>query len=226
MRRCIQNYGFFVLIATLTGTLVVAPTPSGLRAAEKLIEPLLPGWERFFQLDWEVVEPGGHPVVRGYVMNDSPYTVTGMRLLLDALNGSGRVAAQQISWIPGTIGAFRRTSRSPCSSARKRTGSASSPMTGWRPVRAKHLSPHGGGLRRGSRTSSSRRSSGSRGTTATACSNRSATCRRPSLRRPTMTVRLLQSAWRFSRNELSGKPGAVQVDVHRAAFLDIGLTGR
>jgi hypothetical protein len=25
-----------------------------------------------------------------------------------------------------------------------------------------------------------------------------------------MTARLLQSAWRFSRNELSGKPGAVQ----------------
>jgi hypothetical protein len=25
-----------------------------------------------------------------------------------------------------------------------------------------------------------------------------------------MTVRPLQSAWRFSRNELSGKPGAVQ----------------
>jgi hypothetical protein len=25
-----------------------------------------------------------------------------------------------------------------------------------------------------------------------------------------MTVRLLQWAWRFSRNELSGKPGAVQ----------------
>ena len=34
--------------------------------------------------------------------------------------------------------------------------------------------------------------------------------RRPNSRRPTMTVRPLQSAWRFSRNELSGKPGAVQ----------------
>ena len=28
-----------------------------------------------------------------------------------------------------------------------------------------------------------------------------------------MTVRPLQSAWRFSRNELSGKPGAVQDDL-------------
>ena len=70
---------------------------------------------------------------------------------------------------------------------------------------------HRRGPWKGSRTSSSRRSSGSRGTTATVCSNRSATFRRPSSRRPTMTVRRLQSAWRFSRNELSGKPGAVQV---------------
>ena len=67
----------------------------------------------------------------------------------------------------------------------------------------------GAGRGRGSRTSSSRPSSGSRGTTAAACSNRSATFRRPNSRRPTMTVRPLQSAWRFSRNELSGKPGAV-----------------
>lgn len=65
------------------------------------------------------------------------------------------------------------------------------------------------GRGRGSRTSNSRHSSGSRGTTAAACSNRSATFRRLSSRRPTMTVRRLQSAWRFSRNELSGKPGAV-----------------
>ena len=36
--------------------------------------------------------------------------------------------------------------------------------------------------------------------------------RRPSSRRPTMTDRPLQSAWRFSRNELSGKPGTVQSD--------------
>ena len=45
---------------------------------------------------------------------------------------------------------------------------------------------------------------------AAACSNRSATCRRPSSSRPIMTVRPLQPAWRFSRNERSGEPGAVQ----------------
>jgi transposase InsO family protein len=37
------------------------------------------------------------------------------------------------------------------------------------------------------------------------------TFRRSSSRRPTMTARLLQLAWRFSRNELSGKPGALHL---------------
>ena len=98
----------WAMIVLLMGTVVLAPMTSGLRAAEKLIEPLLPGWERFFTLDWEVVEAGGRPVVRGYVMNGSPYTVTRMQLLLDALDGSGRVVAQQIRWVPGSIGAFSR----------------------------------------------------------------------------------------------------------------------
>jgi hypothetical protein len=31
-----------------------------------------------------------------------------MQLLLDALDGDGRVVAQQISWIPGTVTAFSR----------------------------------------------------------------------------------------------------------------------
>ena len=59
------------------------------------------------------------------------------------------------------------------------------------------------------RTSSLRRWSGSRGTTGAACSNRSATCRRPSSSRPIMTVRRLRLPWRSSPNELSGEPGAV-----------------
>jgi putative transposase len=62
---------------------------------------------------------------------------------------------------------------------------------------------------RGSMTSSSRRSSGSHGTTTSISSSLSATCHRLSSSRRTMTDRLLQVAWRFSRNRVSGKPGAV-----------------
>jgi hypothetical protein len=70
------------------------------------------------------------------------------------------------------------------------------------------------GLGKGSGTSSSRRSSGSRGTTRAACSSRSGTCPRTSSSRPTTAASRLQPAWRHSRNELSGEPGAVQFARH------------
>ena len=98
------------MLATRVVMLVLMAVTPELRAAEKVIEPLVPGWERFFKIDWEAVEmEARRPVVRGYVVNDSPYTVTRMQLLLDALDGSGRVVAQQISWLPGTLPAFSRT---------------------------------------------------------------------------------------------------------------------
>jgi hypothetical protein len=96
------------MMAALVGLLVLMPVAPELRAAEKLIEPLMPGWERFFKIDWEAVEPRRRPVVRGYVVNDSPYTVTRMQLLVDGLDGSGRVVGQQITWLPGTLPAFGR----------------------------------------------------------------------------------------------------------------------
>jgi hypothetical protein len=96
------------MMATLVVMLALMPVTLELRAAERVIEPLMPGWERFFKIDSEVVESRGRPLARGYVMNDSPYTVTRMQLLLDALDGSGRVVAQQISWLPGTLTAFSR----------------------------------------------------------------------------------------------------------------------
>ncbi len=65
---------------------------------------------------------------------------------------------------------------------------------------------------KGSRTSSSRRSSGSRGITRAACSSRSGTCPRTSSSGSTTTASRLQPAWRYSRNEISGEPGAVQRD--------------
>ena len=77
----------------LSGALLMAPATSGLHAAEKVIEPLVVGWERYFKFEWEVVERRGQPVVRGYVTNDSPYTVGRIQLLLDTLDGTGRVAA-------------------------------------------------------------------------------------------------------------------------------------
>jgi hypothetical protein len=62
---------------------------------------------------------------------------------------------------------------------------------------------------RASMMSSSRRSPGSRGTTLTVCSSRSATCHRRSSRRRSTIVSGMRLRWRYSRNGVSGKSGAI-----------------
>lgn len=102
------SLGRLSAMVVLSGALLLTPVTSGLHAAEKLIEPLVVGWERYFTFEWEVVERRGQPVVRGYVTNDSPYTVSRIQLFLDALDGTGRVVAQEVKWVPGTLTAFSR----------------------------------------------------------------------------------------------------------------------
>ena len=72
------------------------------------VEPLVIGWERFLSSDWEVIEERTGPVVRGYIKNNSPYTLTGLRIMADALDSTGRVVTQQIAWVPDGLGAFDR----------------------------------------------------------------------------------------------------------------------
>ena len=71
--------------------------------AEKIIEPHMPGWEQFFRIDWEPGEWRGHPVVQGYLYNTSPKTIGEVQLLVDALDGSGGILGQKVSWVPGSV---------------------------------------------------------------------------------------------------------------------------
>lgn len=86
---------------------VLALSPACSQAAGPL-EPLVVGWERIFKLDWEAAQAGGRPVVRGYVANDSPYSVTRIQLLVEALDESGRVLGQRVGWVPGAMAGFDR----------------------------------------------------------------------------------------------------------------------
>lgn len=93
----------FVVMAAGPG---VAQAPK--EPADGELHPLLPGWERFFRVDWESVERRGRTLVQGYVVNDSPYTVTRMQLLVDALGADDGVVAQSVSWVVGTLTPFSR----------------------------------------------------------------------------------------------------------------------
>jgi len=81
------------------------------RGAAATLEPLVAGWESVFKLDWQLGERRGAPVVRGDVVNTSPYTVTAVQLLVEALDAGGAVVTQKVVWAtPATMSPFMRTS--------------------------------------------------------------------------------------------------------------------
>ncbi len=95
------------LAAAAIAASLVGPAPG--RAAET-VEPHLPGWERWFRLDWEVAQHRGRPVLRGSLRNESPYTMADVLLLVEALDGDGRVLAQKVTWAsPGSLTPFSHT---------------------------------------------------------------------------------------------------------------------
>ena len=75
----------------------------------KTLEPMVVGWEQIFKLEWQVSERRGRPVLSGYVANHSPYQVTHIQLLVDALDASGAIVGQEVSWAGGGgMGPFSR----------------------------------------------------------------------------------------------------------------------
>jgi hypothetical protein len=78
------------------------------RSSGKALEPMVVGWERIFKLDWQATERGGAPVLQGYLVNDSPYLVTRIQLLVEGLDPSGDVVGQRVAWMPGTLTPFSR----------------------------------------------------------------------------------------------------------------------
>lgn len=99
--------------AVLVSTIVAVAIAIGVAAprhtaAAKVLEPLVPGWERIFKLDWELEEKRGRPVVNGYVVNDSPYELAGVRLLVEGLDEQGNIASQRLTWVPGDLTPFSR----------------------------------------------------------------------------------------------------------------------
>ncbi len=87
-----------VLLALIGG---IGCSSVAARSTSKTLDPLEPNWVRVFKVEWQLGEHRGKPVLTGYLANDSPYTVTAIRLLVDGLDDSGTIAAQRIAWLPG-----------------------------------------------------------------------------------------------------------------------------
>lgn len=95
--------GLIAALAAGCGTANSHLTPSA------SVSTLMAGWERHFTLDWAVEpEPGDSRRVRGYVQNQHGESAEGLRVLGQALDGSGAVIGQRIARVPGGVGGFGR----------------------------------------------------------------------------------------------------------------------
>jgi hypothetical protein len=70
---------------------------------------LIPGWERYFTVEWSVEpERGGLRRLDGYVFNRYGEYAAEVRLLVQALDASGAIVDQRVVWGPPGVGGFGR----------------------------------------------------------------------------------------------------------------------
>ncbi len=78
---------FLVALATVEG------------AVGQSLVPLVVGWEQFFTLTWEAWQDRGQPTVGGYIKNEAGFPARKVQLLVEAVDASGRVTGQRVSWL-------------------------------------------------------------------------------------------------------------------------------
>ena len=70
---------------------------------------LMTGWQQKFDLDWQVKpEPGGTQRIQGYLVSRYGRNAEPVRVLVQALDGSGAAVGHRIVWIPGGVSGFGR----------------------------------------------------------------------------------------------------------------------
>lgn len=92
----------WVLVAAIAALLPLAGESAPL-------QPLSPGWEQFFRIQWDAGTWRGKPVVQGYLSNESPYLVDRIQLLVESLDGKGEIVSQRVDWVQGALTPFSRT---------------------------------------------------------------------------------------------------------------------
>jgi hypothetical protein len=92
-RRLARRVGLALLVALATGHGATAQT----------LTPLFHGWERYFTITWESSQERGQPVISGYIKNDAGFPARRIQVLVDALDASGRVTGQRVSWLGSSL---------------------------------------------------------------------------------------------------------------------------
>jgi hypothetical protein len=92
-----------MLVAGLVGCATTDTQPSA------TVTSLVPDVQRWFKVEWTAgPERDGERRLSGYVLSGIKEPVNKVQLLAQALDGSGKVVAQRLEWVPETIPAYGR----------------------------------------------------------------------------------------------------------------------
>jgi hypothetical protein len=86
------------VVLVLCAACAATSTPAG------PLQPLVSGWEQHASIEYQAAPRSDGAVVWGYLQTASPYTFHRIRVLVDALDDSNEIIAQQVAWVPGTLG--------------------------------------------------------------------------------------------------------------------------
>lgn len=89
----------------------------------QVLTPRVLGWENFFTITWEQSQYRGQPGISGYIKNNAGFPARRIQLLVDALDASGGITGQRVSWLgsdltPGMRGYFEVPAPPPASTYR------------------------------------------------------------------------------------------------------------
>lgn len=82
--------------------LLTAAVPTAGAGAQSL-SPLVINWEEYFQIDWQLSERAGQPLLTGHVRSVRKYGARWMQLLVDRVDASGALIDQRLVWLTSEI---------------------------------------------------------------------------------------------------------------------------
>ena len=92
----------------LVSTVLVGILLTGAAVSAQSLAPHVPAWERYFDVTWTPFERQGRPWLSGHIVSKWGETATGVKLLVESLDPSGKIVAQRVEWIGGTVPVFSR----------------------------------------------------------------------------------------------------------------------
>jgi hypothetical protein len=98
--------GLLAIAVVACATSPDGPTSSQISPSSS-VTTVMAGWEEKFALEWWVEpEPGGGQRIRGYVVSRYGRAAESLRVLGQALDSSGGVVDQRITWVPRDVSGF------------------------------------------------------------------------------------------------------------------------